>query len=515
MAEDKDSEKKLITDEIATVEKDIDIFAGWIKRLENPDPTLRTESGGKGIKLYDEVDRDAHAGAVLQSRYMSVVGKDWEITPGKTGVQDGFPVSTDQDLAIADFVAEAIDNCARINQVRRELLQGILYGFYVAEVIWTRRPDGSVVPKRLIAKHPRRFVFTPARELRLLTPSSMIEGEEVPERKFMVFCYGDSDNPYGKGLGQKLWWWVWFKKNGVKFWLIFNEKFGMPTTVGKYPPGTGAPEQANLMAALESIQADTGIKIPENMKIEFLEATRNGKASYGEFCEYCDKQISKAVLSQTASTEGTPGKLGGDDAQDDVRQEIVEADADLLDEVFNETLVRWIVDLNFPGVTSYPLMDTHAAPKPDLTARSEIDRRLVKEIGLPVSRRYFYDTYNVPEPDEGEELVLSPETRQNGPGASGAIDALAGARNAQRGAEYAESAPRELTYQLDDAAGPLMDGMLDQVKDLVMAAGSLEEIRDGMLDLYPGMDPAKLGALMQQAFAVAELTGRSEVKEGD
>jgi phage gp29-like protein len=229
-----------------------------------PDPTLRTESGGKGIKLYDEVDRDAHAGACCSR----AICPWWARTgdhPGKTGVQDGFPVSTDQDLAIADFVAEAIDNCARINQVRRELLQGILYGFYVAEVIWTRRPDGSVVPKRLIAKHPRRFVFTPARELRLLTPSSMIEGEEVPERKFMVFCYGDSDNPYGKGLGQKLWWWVWFKKNGVKFWLIFNEKFGMPRR-GQVPSGNQAPS-SHLMAALESIQAIPASRF-RNMEIE-------------------------------------------------------------------------------------------------------------------------------------------------------------------------------------------------------------------------------------------------------
>ena len=67
--------KRPITDEIATTQKDIDVFAGWLQRLENPDPTLRTESKGKGLKLYDEVDRDSHAGSVLQTRYLSVVGK--------------------------------------------------------------------------------------------------------------------------------------------------------------------------------------------------------------------------------------------------------------------------------------------------------------------------------------------------------------------------------------------------------------------------------------------------------
>ena len=70
----KEKTPKLITDEIASASKDFDIFSGWLNRLENPDPTLRTEAAGKGLKLYDEVDRDPHAGAVLQTRYLSVIG---------------------------------------------------------------------------------------------------------------------------------------------------------------------------------------------------------------------------------------------------------------------------------------------------------------------------------------------------------------------------------------------------------------------------------------------------------
>jgi len=81
--EDQKSTGKPIEDEIATASKDLDIFGGWLNRLENPDPTLRTESQGKGLKLYDEVDRDPHAGAVLQSRYLAVIGKDWEVLPGE------------------------------------------------------------------------------------------------------------------------------------------------------------------------------------------------------------------------------------------------------------------------------------------------------------------------------------------------------------------------------------------------------------------------------------------------
>ncbi len=81
MAEEntKVSQAPPIADEIAIITKDIDITAGYM--LENPDSTVLTESKGKGLKLYDEVDRDGHAGSVLQTRYLSVAGEKWEITP--------------------------------------------------------------------------------------------------------------------------------------------------------------------------------------------------------------------------------------------------------------------------------------------------------------------------------------------------------------------------------------------------------------------------------------------------
>jgi len=397
------------TDEFATLEKDIDVFAGWIRRLENPDPVLRSEAAGRGLRLYDEVDRDAHAGSVLQQRCMAVIGKEWEIQPAETLRGKGRPGTTTKEQAQAAFVAQVLMDC-NFDQARQELVKAVLYGFYNVEIIWryisaVPGSHGSIGIQKLIGKHPRRFIFTPARELRLITLQSMIEGEAVPERKFVTFTYGDSDNPYGCGLGRRLWWPVWFKKHGIKFWMVFLEKFGMPTIVGKYPPGTAKTEQDKLLDVISAIQTDTGITVPDNTSLEFLEASRAGGVTHEQLCEYMDKQISKAVLGQTATTEGTPGKLGNDQAQADVRQEIIEADADLLDGCLNDTLIKWIVDYNFPGVAAYPKIKTYAGPKPDLKVRSEVDKTLVVDIGLPITKKYFYDMYGVPEPQPGDDLV--------------------------------------------------------------------------------------------------------------
>jgi phage gp29-like protein len=492
----------VMTDEVATIRKDIDTFSGWLLRLENPDPVLRSEAAGKGLKLYDEIDRDAHAGSVLQQRIMAVVGKEWEITPAKSARSKGRPASTSQEQVVADYVADVLMNC-NFDQARQELLKAILYGFYNAEIIW-KVANGHIAISKLIGKHPRRFMFTPERELRLLTLQNMIDGEILPERKFITFTYGDSDNPYGRGLGQRLWWPVWFKKNGIKFWMVFLEKFGMPTVVGKYPPGTLSDKQTKLMDAIEAIQTDTGIIMPDNQAIEFLEASRAGDVTHEQLCEYMDKQISKAVLGQTASTEGTPGKLGNEQNQENVRQEIIEADADLLDGCLNENLIKWIVDYNFPNVTAYPKIITYAAAKPDLTGRSAIDKSLVVDIGLPVAVDYFYETYGIPAPQEGEILVIPAK-----PSAFG----LPGQNNLPQFAESTEkNTPDIIAEMVSKESLPLTDAFVDDLKHLVATAASMEALKGRIIDLYGELDPAELGAVIARGMLLAEAAGRYDVR---
>lgn len=491
---------KPILDEIATIYKDIDIFAGWLKRLENPDPVLRTEAAGKGLKLYDEVERDPHAHAVLQQRIMAVVGKEWEIIPAHTARRAGRPAATPQEKVVAEFVSQILENC-NFDQARQELLKAILYGYYVVEVIWRAR-EGRIEIDKLIGKHPRRFIFTPDRELRLLTLQSMIEGEALPERKFVLFTYGDSDNPYGRGLGQKLWWPVWFKKNGIKFWLVFLEKFGMPTVLGKYPPGTTPEQQEALMDAIEAIQTDTGIKIPDTMGVELLEASRSGTVTYEELCEYMDRLISKAVLGQTLTVEvGERGAYAASKTHNEVRQEIIEADADLLDACLNETLVKWIVDYNYPGITDYPKIVTYAAPKPDLKAQSEIHKTLVVDIGLPVPKSYFYETYGIPAPAEGEETV--------GGGSSTAtkMSEFADQKTYDDVADIIANQAAQQTMRVTD------DLYMAPLKRLVDECKSYEELRERVLDLWGSMPSDELGVIMARAMMLAEMAGRYEVNQ--
>ena len=393
----------VITDEIATVKNDIiQDFIGNV--VLNPDKVLKSESGGKGVELYEDLLRDSEVQSALQTRKLAVVGKEWEIIPASDDAED---------MEIAEFVEEVLKHC-NYDAARQSLLSGIVLGYKPAEVMW-EYSEGDIWIKEIIGKASRRFVFDLQGRLRLLTLQNMIEGIEVPDRKFVVFRnVSDNGSYYGDGLGRSLYWPVWFRKNGIKFWAIFCDKFGSPTGVGKYPPGTPKEKQNDLLTAVNAIQQESGIVIPENMIIELLEATRAGSINtYETFCAYNDKAINKVLLGHSAATESTPGKLGNEQGSIDIRQDYIKADSDALCECQNNSLIKWIVDYNFPDPRSesgtsareYPKVWIRTEPEEDLKPLADRDLILVRDIRLPMTKKYFYETYGIPKPEEGEELV--------------------------------------------------------------------------------------------------------------
>ena len=385
-------------EEIATAGRDI--TRGFVgKTLPNPDEVLAREASGKGYGLYNEMeDKDPQIASLLQTRRLGVLSKEREIVPASEETRD---------IEIADFVRATLDDVPRFDEDLSALLDAIPKGFAVAEVLW-KIEGGRALIEDIRSRKQDRFVFSSDGELRLLTPERPFEGVALPPRKFLVHRHGRRyENPYGEAVLKSVFWYWWFKKNVIKFWVIFAEKFGMPTAVGKYPDGTKSDKQDELLAACEAIQTENAVVIPERMVIELLEATRQGSVeTYQAFCEYIDSQIAKAILGQTlTSGEGRHGTQALGTIHAEVRQDILEADSRALQTTINGQLIRWLVDFNFSGVGEYPHLAIHAEEPEDLQALAERDERLVRLIGLPVAAGYFYDRYRIPPPAVGEAPV--------------------------------------------------------------------------------------------------------------
>jgi phage gp29-like protein len=70
----------------------------------------------------------------------------------------------------------------------------------------------------------------------------------------------------------------------------------------------------------------------------------------------------------------------------------------------------------------------------------------------------------------------------------------------------------QLTQRVAQAAG--LASWVHSLEELLAQCGSLEEFQGKLLDAFAGMNPADVAEGMQQALAVAELSGRFDGREG-
>jgi phage gp29-like protein len=268
--------------------------------LQTDDPLL-LEKGDQNGEIYRNLKRDGKVFSCLQKRKLALVGREWQVVP----VEEG-----DAQSADAAIVANILKRCC-FDQVCQDLLDALLRGYAVSEIVWTVR-DGYYVPARIVKRAQRRFKFVQADEnsppeLRLLTKNNMLTGEPLPERKFIVHRVNpEDDNPYGTGLGLQLYWPEFFKRKGLVSWNKLNDRFGSPTPWGRYPRNAGPKEKGTLFSALKAMSNDGVLMTPEGMAIELLETKLTGSVTTQQaLCEYMDDWIAEVILGQE------PRKSGG------------------------------------------------------------------------------------------------------------------------------------------------------------------------------------------------------------
>lgn len=375
--------KKPIFREIATTKDGRDVTRGYVSTaLLPPQDTVLTGTLGGNYARYQELLRDPQVFSCWQQRQLAVLACETEVIAGGT---------KREDRKAADFIDETINHIG-FDNVTEKMHYGRFYGYAVGECIWAI-DGGKVYAEKIKVRKQRRFRFDADEKLRLLTRESP-NGELLPDQKFWTFQVGgdNDDEPYGLGLAHNLFWPVWFKKNDIKFWLYFLEKFGQPTAWGQHDVSASKEEKDKLLAAIEAIQNDTGIVTPKGTLIEFLEASRSGSADYEQFLEYCDKSISKVILSQTMTTDDG-GSYSQSKVHENVAQHIIKADADLLCSSFNNTVVRWLTDWNFPGA-AYPKVWRRVEQEEDVTSRAKREDLIVKW-GYRPSIKYLEDIYDL------------------------------------------------------------------------------------------------------------------------
>lgn len=470
--------KKHLSEEIATRKRSLNYYSLAMSYLPDPDIVLKKQ--GKDMKVYKELLCDSHVFACVQSRKAGVLSLEWEINRG-----------LDKDET-AEKVIETIKKLD-IYKFINDILDATLFGFQPIEIIWGR-VDNLVLPIELKAKPSEWFCFDDENQLKFRTKEHYF-GEELPAKKFLCPQANPSyENPYGERTLSRVFWSVTFKKGGLKFWVIFTEKYGIPHLIGKHPRGASEEETDRLAGLLEQMVQDAIAVIPDDSSVEIQEANKSSSAEiFEKLIDKMNAEISKAILGQTLTTEvGSTGSYAASNTHFAVRQDIIDSDKKLVEKTINQ-LLRWIYEINFPA-KDVPIFELYEIEDVDLTLAQR--DKILSEAGVKFTKDYFIKNYGLEEEDFDIREDIIPATPQF--------------------SQFKEEPEPEGQVQVDDLFKFLSETELDKQSQAMLSpllalfesCDNFEDARELLTD--SNLQTKQLQQSIQKAMFLCELQGRKD-----
>jgi SPP1 gp7 family putative phage head morphogenesis protein len=189
---------------------------------------------------------------------------------------------------------------------------------------------------------------------------------------------------------------ILYKRGSMADWSQFCELFGLPFKEVTYDPyDTNAKKQAEQ--AMKSMGGAGYVILPNGTSVKIHDTNKTGKMDvFDGLARYCDEQIAKAVLGQTMTTDN-----GSSKSQAQVHKDVEES-VNLNDIIWIEYLLNWQVKKKlerFGHPLSQGRFQFDMTKEIPLDKRIEMDTKLADQI--EIDPKYWYETYNIPEPKSG------------------------------------------------------------------------------------------------------------------
>jgi len=491
--------KRALSQEIASRHTDPN-FYGALNYLPNPDEILRKL--GKSQEVYDAITTDAHVMGELRSVRAGLIKYETRLQAGGEDPAD----------------LRALELCEQYMKQRPapgmqwidaywNMAKAAFRGFAPHEVVWAKQ-DGYLLPEKIIDRPQRRFVFGIENDLRLITRDHMMDGIELGPKKFLLTRHMPSfDNPYGVALFSACFWPYTFKHNGYKYFVKFCEKYGMPWALGKYPVGTPEKEQKQLLEGLQQMVEDAVGTAPEGSSVELIEAKHSGKPVQAILIEACNKEMSKALTSQTLASEiGDQGSRAASETHREREESVNDSDRIMICDTMNE-LFAWITELNIPNAKP----PTHEFYEESEVSMDEVEKLDKARHFIDIPAAYAHDRLQIPMPQEGEEVLprtgSAPAPSEPGQQEFNRCPGCGQAHDFNQ-----HGATNKLTDQAVEGADELIASLIEPIRKLLENSHTLEDFRDGLIDLYPDINETQLGEYTSLALQVGALDGMEEAK---
>ena len=328
-------------------------FTGTGNTLVRPSDDLLIQKGGnRALIVYQRLLFDEQVQGCFKKLMQEVTSRPWYVQQysDKPG-----------DLAVRDFVAEVLEEMP-LDDIYVGMAESLITGFSVGEIMWKKTKRG-VIPFDIRMRDQRRFVFQEEEDaqtgftMRCLTFNRMFEGVELPQRKFIVSRYYVSHNgdPYGSALGRILYPLVKFRRRAIESYVLYGDRYATPTAIAKAPLSASTKELDTLYGHLSNLSQETAMILPEGYELEFVVPSGSPEV-FKNLIEYIDKEISLILCGENEAGQAEAGSRASSQVANTVRVVRASELSEMLSHTLSQTLVRWIVDLNFGTDVTAPTL---------------------------------------------------------------------------------------------------------------------------------------------------------------
>lgn len=453
------------------------------------------------LELAEEMEeRDLVYRTVLNTRKLALQGLDVRVRPG-----DDTPAAAE----LAEAVMRDVVDRPGFTTLLYDLMDGVAKGWSTVEIEWSSAEQPlRWVPGRYEWRDPRWFEWDRDTGRRLLLRNANGVAEEPPDNRMIIHVpRTKSGVPARGGIALPVAYYHMIKSYDVASWTAFIDVYGFPMRVGKFSKDATVDDIEVLKKAVANIGRDVGAVIPDDMILDIVAGVVPGAATdyFKDLADWADNQVVLGVLGQNATTLGTQGKLGSEEARERVLHDILRADARQIGETLTRDLARPYAMLNRGPAVAAPRVELIVEPHEDLETLVKAVAQLVP-LGFRVGTADLYPRLRLAPPEDDAEVLTSP-----------AAAPVAGGRPGRPGEGLNSPRPRsigEMRELLDDERWePVLRPVHGRIAELVADAGSFEELERRLPELLQGLNANQVARLVAAATMKARGLGDRDFED--
>ncbi|MBI5770825.1 MAG: DUF935 family protein [Verrucomicrobia bacterium] len=351
------------------------------------------------------LDRDDQARPCDAKRRRAVTGLEWEILP-----VDDSPEAAEHKAALE----ACYNNLTALNALNeherggvrllfRQMMSAVGLRYAAHEIVWQpAAPGGLTAEFRFI---PLQFFENTTGRLRYLTTDAELSGAELDE----FFGEGAWMVTAGEGLMEATSVaWMFKTPNGLKAWVNFCEKYGIPGLHGKTNAAQDSAEWDAMKDALSGFGEDLAILTNDGASITPIEIKNAGTSPHKDLVDRMDRAISRIWLGGDLATMSAGSQAVGSQAQTPELENLLRDDAAMITDALQHFVDRRVIEYRFgPGIAPKAYFKLLPPAEVNVDRELKTDEFLLRS-GVEIAKSDLRARYGRAEPKAGEDLATVP-----------------------------------------------------------------------------------------------------------